>query len=495
MSMSFELIPVNIRPNVNLAEFDNSNALGGRAGINEKILMVGQKTSSGTVAAETLKQVYSTDLGDGFFGEDSQLAQMIRYGKAANPYSDMYAVALDDAGAATAAEGAITVSAVCSQNGTLPLYVDGRSVPVQLTTTMSGMQIASAIAEAINELDHMNVTAVASAAASGLAKVAVSAANAGLCGNDKDLRICYYATDKVPTGFSYSLTAFAGGATNPDLDDVWAVTGDEHFHHVISPYTDSANTTSINTELERKWGPLVQAEGRAYAAARGTVSALTSVGAALISKHLSILGAHDSPSNPTQWAAVYGAIAGYHLNIDPARPLQTLVLPGIMPASADSGNRFTIGNRNTLLWNGITPYYTDQMGQVMLDRTITTYQTNAHSVIDPSYLDVNTHATLGYIRYQVRYWVTNAFPRHKLADDGANFDPGQYVATPGAVKGFLIRKFRLLERAGIVENLDQFKEDIIVERNDTDKNRLDILLPPDLVNQLVVQAYKIQYIL
>ena len=41
--------------------------------------------------------------------------------------------------------------------------------------------------------------------------------------------------------------------------------------------------------------------------------------------------------------------------------------------------------------------------------------------------------------------------------------------------------------------MDLFKENLIVERNSTDPNRLDVLFPPDLINQLRVFATLVQF--
>ena len=48
---------------------------------------------------------------------------------------------------------------------------------------------------------------------------------------------------------------------------------------------------------------------------------------------------------------------------------------------------------------------------------------------------------------------------------------------------------------GLVENIDAFKSGIIVERNANDENRVDILMTPDLVNQLMVIAAQMKFIL
>ena len=111
------------------------------------------------------------------------------------------------------------------------------------------------------------------------------------------------------------------------------------------------------------------------------------------------------------------------------------------------------------------------------------------------YLDVNTPATLGYIRYATRARILQKFPRHKLASDGTRFGPGQAIVTPSVIRGELLALYRELEEAGIVENFDQYKADLTVERNKDDRNRVDVLSPPDLVNQFRVFAMKIGFVL
>ena len=104
-------------------------------------------------------------------------------------------------------------------------------------------------------------------------------------------------------------------------------------------------------------------------------------------------------------------------------------------------------------------------------------------------------ATLSYLRFSMRAWLAQKFPRYKLADDGTNFAPGQAVVTPAIVRAELIAWARECERNGLIENLDKFKRDLIVSRNTQDRNRLDALIPPDVVNQFRMFAGKIEFVL
>ncbi|ELI8163736.1 phage tail protein, partial [Yersinia enterocolitica] len=68
---------------------------------------------------------------------------------------------------------------------------------------------------------------------------------------------------------------------------------------------------------------------------------------------------------------------------------------------------------------------------------------------------------------------------------------------PNVIKGEMLSVYRQLERAGIVENFELFKQYLIVERNADNPNRLDVLFPPDYVNQLrvfaVLNQFRLQY--
>lgn len=90
--------------------------------------------------------------------------------------------------------------------------------------------------------------------------------------------------------------------------------------------------------------------------------------------------------------------------------------------------------------------------------------------------------------------ITSKYPRHKLAGDTVKVAPGQPVVTPLIARGELIALGSELVDAGIIEDLAQFKADLVVQINANDPNRLDVLSSPNLVNQLRVFAEQIQFI-
>jgi phage tail sheath gpL-like len=84
-----------------------------------------------------------------------------------------------------------------------------------------------------------------------------------------------------------------------------------------------------------------------------------------------------------------------------------------------------------------------------------------------------------------------------LSDDGTRFGAGQAIVTPKIIKAELISEYRIDEFNGLVENGNAFKANLIVERDPNDPNRINVLYPPDLVNQLrifaVLAQFRLQY--
>jgi phage tail sheath gpL-like len=136
-------------------------------------------------------------------------------------------------------------------------------------------------------------------------------------------------------------------------------------------------------------------------------------------------------------------------------------------------------------------------GVVRIERAITTYQKNAWNQADPSYLDSETMHQLAAIIRRLRSVITTKYPRHKLADDGTSFGAGAAIVTPSVIRGELASEYAAMEDEGLVENAKAFADNLIVERNADDPNRLDVLFPPDLVNQLrvfaVLAQFRLQY--
>lgn len=323
--------------------------------------------------------------------------------------------------------------------------------------------------------------------------VTLHARNNGLAHNALDVRLNYNDGEETPAGVAVAIVAMASGTTAPALTNLISAMGDQWFNIIAHPYTDATNLAALEAELSSRFGPLRMIDGSAITAKHDTLANMSTLGDSRNSPHNSILRTNDSPTPAFEYAAHVAAVAAYYLGIDPARPLQTLPLPWIKaPADADLD---TIEERNVLLYDGISTTKVAAGGVVQIERIVTTYQTNAAGSPDEAYLDLTTMATLSYLRYSWRVRVAAKWPRHKLANDGTRVTSGQAIVTPLIGKAEALSWFRDMEDLGLVEGFDQFKADLVVERNALNPNRMDWLLSPDIINQLIVGATQFQFLL
>jgi len=497
--ISFNNLPNTVRTPGAYSEVDNSRALKGLVANPYKVLIIGQKKSTGSVDLAKVVAITSENVADGYFGSGSLLSRMCKSFKGVNKNTELFAIALS--GGTTAASAVIHFSVALSHAGGSVSYgggvgyllINGKPAYVTMTSSWSVTDINSAYKTMINADTKYGVVASTNAT-SGLV---LSAINSGIAGNYLNARFNYYDGETYPATFkdSVTVTGFSGGTGDPTLDDVWSVIGNDQYHVIVNPYLEAANLTSLEGELADRFKPLEDKWGHAFTGVRGALASCTTLGNSRNSPHNTIIGAYDSPTPPEEWAAVLAGVAAQYLNNDPARPLQFLNLTGVLPPP--SNNRFTRDERDTLLYDGIATYIVDAGGNVQIERCVTTYQTNGLGIPDASYLDVETLATLAEIRYQYKAKMATQFiaARYKLADDTFPVQAGSYVVTPKTIRQTIISLFTSLYDKGLIEDLETFKTNLIVERNETDRNRVDVLMPPDVVNQFRVLAGLIQFIL
>ena len=490
MSIAFSLIPNLLLTPGSYIEYDASRAVSGLAILPNRVLLVGSRLSTGTVPANTLVQVTRDTDGIDFFGEHSQMARAVERFKLNAKFTEVWAIGMDDAGAGVAATKTITVTGTSTSAGVLPLLIHGERVNVLVPTGSDPTSTAALIVAAITASNAMMFTA-----ASTLGVVTLTARNAAAWTQALDVRSNYEITSIERAALPSSVTlAFADavtGATNPDVTAAYALIGAEHFTKIVSFFSDATNVAATEAEELERWGPAVQQDGLGFFALTGTHSELLAYGGARNSQFSTVLGIGASPSPEAEWAAAYAAVDSNEP--DPARPRQTLQLLGVLPPARS--DVFTQAERNLLLQGGISTFTTDQSGQVFIERMVTTYQTNAQSFSDTTYLNVTTMHMLAALRYTLRVRISLKYPRHKLADDGTNYGPGQPVVTPSVIRAEILGLFGQWELSGLVEDFEQFSAELLVERNGPDRDRLDARLGPNLMNQFRVFAGQIQFII
>ncbi|MBL1321510.1 MAG: phage tail sheath subtilisin-like domain-containing protein [Methylophaga sp.] len=486
MGIGFNEIPSSLRIPGTYIEFDNR--LAGNASINFKVLVAGQRLSTGTVAAGVPTRVNTVEQAEEFFGRGSMLAEQFRAIKNAEQFMETWAIASDEVGAGSAAAGTITATGAATENGTLAVYIAGKRIRVGVTSGDSQDTIATAIAAAVNADTSLPVTAVVNGVTTN--QVDITCRWKGETGNDIDVRMNYF-DERTPAGVVMTFGGMATGATNPDITATIAAMGDEWYNWIVMPFTDTANLVLLETELDSRWGPLRQIGMRAFTAYRGTHAASGSFGNARNNPHITCMGTNIVPEPPYIWASINAIVGAKYLSIDPARPLQRLDLTGLKAPVKEK--RWTDTERNQLLFDGIATYTVDNDGSVVIERQITMYQTNSASLADDSYLNINTPETLERIRFEQRAMFAQKYPRHKLAEDTMRVPPGQAIMQPKIAKAELLVLYTEMEQRGWVQDYEGYKEALLTEVDANDRDRLNVYDSPLLVGQLRVTAVHTEF--
>jgi phage tail sheath gpL-like len=215
----------------------------------QKVLIIGQKLAAGSATTGIIKtNVLETQI-DALFGQKSMIAEQFRQaftvlkesGSAKIPRVD--ALPFADGGAATAAQGIITITekggpvGTASESGTLNIIIGSEqeyTIPVTITVGDAFTDIRTAIAAAIN------ATTCPVTAAVNVNDIEIDFNNAGTVGNFIGLGFSGTTndgTDEVLGNVIAAVTGFTGGATDPASADVDTALGliVERYQTVCAP--------------------------------------------------------------------------------------------------------------------------------------------------------------------------------------------------------------------------------------------------------------------
>lgn len=491
MAISFNSISSSLRVPFVGVEFSAANAQQGPAILAYRGLIIGQKVAAGTATPDTVVRATSVDQAIVIGGRGSMIHRQAVAWFASNKSTELWIGVLADNAAGVAAAGTIVVAGPATVAGTIALYLGGVRLSIGVNLGDASTVIATAIGAAINANLDLPVTAAVAAST-----VTITFRHKGVAGNSYDVRYSFRDSEVLPTGVTLTIVAVGtsvAGTTNPTLTNLIAAMADLWFQVWTHPYTDATSLTAIETELALRFGPMRSMDGLAITSMQGTFSAHTSLGGGRNSPHSEIVAQPGAVplTPPMEFAAESAALVAAAGAADPARPFQTLAMTNaIAPVETD---QWSLDERNLFLFDGISTTKRGPGGTVQLERMITTYQLSPSGADDTAYLDATTMLTLLYLRYSFRVRMQNKYPRHKLANDGTAFGSGQAVMTPKLGKCEAVAWFREMEELGLVEGFDQFKRDLVVARNESNPNRLDFLIPPDLINQLMITAAQIQF--
>lgn len=495
MAIQFDSIPSSQLLPLFFAEFSGTAPVG-QGDLVKPTLICGQKLAAGTGATGTPLRVTSVAEAITLFGRGSVLHLACKRFFAQHPTGDLRVIALADE-SGTNASATATVTGPPTASGSIYLRIGDSLVEVAVASGADADDIAADLAEAINANADLPVTAAVGTAPDEHV-VTITHRHDGTIGNQVPLTLNALGQpggETLPAGIGVTLSAgkLASGATDPSVSGYITAMGDEAFDVIVPLLGNATTLAAFKTEMARRWGPTVALYGHVFSAELDSAADLITYAEARNDKHLSILGLRES--SPHTWltpayevAAAYGGAAALMLGTDPGASLQYKVLTGVW-----GGTTFSATERGQLAAAGCGTVIKTAGGEAAIEAEVTTYTENAAGAQDLAWQYTQNPFLLQRFSRLMRARFETRYPSFKLGDDGNPFSAGQRVITPSVAKAEIVSIYAEMVAAAQMEGLAAFKESIVVERNATNRNRLDVLVRPDLINHLRVVASRIEF--
>ncbi len=492
-------IPANWKLPLFQATVDGTMA--GNLTESQPALLTGQYLAIGVVMPNVPIAVASVAVAGQLFGVGSMLERMVNRFLAGNTTQQLWCVAVPDPAAGQVATGSILLSGTGLQSGVLSTYIAGQLVAVAVYSTDTPLTVAANLVATINAMATLPVVAAVDGA--NPAKVDLTCRWKGATGNDVAISFNYLGLlggEVMPVGLTAAVTAMAGGAGEPDFTAAISAIAARQYYHVGMPYNDTGSLEAWNTEYGfaagGRWYFTRQQYGWVYNALRADYADGLAWGLEHNSSVITTMIFEPGVPSPLwECVAAYCAQGAAALLDDPARPLQTLPLAGILPAPIDQ--QFSQTELNDFTNSGLAVQSLGTDGQPMILREALQYQVNLYGQADTAFSMVTVLSNLAELLSRMKAAITSKFPRHKLAPDGTRFGPGQAIVTPSIIKAELIAEARQAEYDGLISNVAAFIANLIVEIDSNNPNRVNVLWAPQLMGQLrdfaVLAQFRLQY--
>lgn len=468
--IEFDKIPNSIRNPGVYTEYDNKNAVTTLPTNEQEVLIVAPMTAAVTGDYSAPLKVFSDTEAAQTFGNGSVAHLMVRQAIKNNPLIHLTVIGLKDHTAGVAAAGRVTFTGSAGVAGVVRVVVGGEAYEIAVAKDEASTAIVNRLVAVINASRYSQVKATAEI--NGV--LLLTAKSKGEIGNEISLSAKHSAGS-----LGVAVSAFSGGQRNALIAPALSSVAGKHYNVIISPFTDNDNATALREHLELMSSPIEDKPGIGVMGWRGTFATGTTLTSRLNSERITVAWYKGAIESNAMIAAGYGAaIAGEE---DPAKPLNTLEIKGL--SLVDDSQTPLFSEVNQALFNGLSPL-TVVVNRVQISRAITTYTKSVTNTDDPSYLDLTTIRTLDYVRKAIQTRQRLRFPRAKNT---------QRVIRK--VRSEILDVLYRMEQLEIVENVDEWKSRLVIERNAQDPTYLDLDIPADVVNGLHVIRNKITLLL
>ncbi len=463
-------VPLSTRKPGQRIGIDASGARAGASAANLNLLLIGYRiTESGTA---TDKQVYAiTNDGQGasLFGAGSELDLMIKAAADAYPYIPINAIAQAEPTGVKASQ-TLTLAGTATAAGQVTSSIGGQSVTVDVAVDDTAVVVAAALNAALGAKASLPVTSAVGVDPDDDV-VTVTYKTQGVTGN-----LCKVRCESTATG----LTITAGGATLENGTGAMDLTGEggileviegTEYNFICCSDNASVNIGDIRDQIEELAGAMEMRNQQAIFGFTGTKEDGKTLATATDSAQVQIVIDPSNEDLPCELAAAVGAIRCYEAGLTNLLPLNYVQIPGrSLPRSSmvDTDIEYC-------LQHGLTPLI--QSGnRLAICRSITTYLTDDAGNASDVLLDTLTVDSAFETRRVLKEsW--RKFARAKVTDD-----------TLRSIRSDTLQCLIGLEKRNIVEMVEEFKDNIVAERDSQVVGRVNVDVPANIVSGLYVLA-------
>lgn len=416
-----------------------------------KLALVGNKTSAGTMTADT--QVYrptSVDDAIAAAGTGSELALMA-IAAMKIPGVSVYMVANTEASGSKAA-ATLTIATAATGSGNFYLWIHGVKITVGITAGDSVATMTTNVTNAISaRTAELNVTA---SGVTGTGIITITARHNGTRGNAITLR---KSQDSSVTGTTFTLSAatLGSGSGSDSLTTAIATLATGIYHRIAVAQVDATNLGLLKTHLTSQGGALIGRREQAIFCSTASLGTATTLVQNLNEPLMQALwhpSGEDLPGVVSAGWAAKRAVAeatAPEVNLSSWNPTVVDVSSFCHPQS-DASLYCSNSSAASALDVGLTPIQVAADGTTFVVRSITTHSQDSSGNPDWRVLDTVNVTVPQRWADDLAVDIPTEFAGKNLVDDPADSDDElpPNVTTPSAVKSHCIGLAQTWEKNG-----------------------------------------------
>lgn len=473
------------------------------SGSERSILLLGNKTSSGSATVDTT--IYGPDTAVpcqteadviSLFGTGSELHRMYRRIVKVNRVTSVYMLAVTES-AGTAASETIVLANNATGNGNLRVWVGDEFVDTAIVSGDTPTAIGDNLVTNINAMTHWPVTA-----ANVTGTVTLTAKQKGPRGNW--IRIRSLITSGIATTATKGAGALlASGATADSNTTALTTILPKRFYYIVSAADDATQFGALVTQVNSQAVATTGIRQRAFAGSVDSLATTTTIATGRNAARAELVWQLNSDWTPAELAANHAAVvAAWEAERTP-RPLHNFSGFGndsatqpywVVPAPL-SGSAPTRANIKSALQNGITPIASNPNGTTYMVKRITTRSLNGSNA-DYRIRDAHKVTVCDFFSDDLIAKTVLQYSGKDIADDPpeGGREPGPQVVTPSRYRACVFRLLTDYDENDQLDDVAAIKAGTIVQRESSPRTRMSALVPMrpiDIADQFAIQVNQV----